>query len=159
MIKLVRVDHRLIHGQVGFSWTKFLEANCILIASDALMQDQLKMTAMKMAKPNDVKLVMKTIEDSAKALNSGVTDKYKLLILCESVEDVYRLAKQTETFKKINLGGMKNREDRKQVSKAVHLSETDIEMIQELLHDGYEINIQLVPDDSATDVEKVLRGE
>ncbi|MDF9825405.1 fructoselysine and glucoselysine-specific PTS system IIB component [Breznakia sp. PF5-3] len=156
MIKLVRVDHRLIHGQVGFSWTKFLEANCILIASDEIMKDDLKMTAMKMAKPNDVKLVMKSIDDSAQALNSGVTDKYKLLILCESVEDVYRLAKKTNTFKKINLGGMKNREDRKQLSKAVHLSTEDIEKIHDLINDGYEINVQLVPDDVATDVQKIL---
>lgn len=156
MIKLVRVDHRLIHGQVGFSWTKFLEANCILIASDEIMKDDLKMTAMKMAKPNDVKLVMKSIDDSAQALNSGVTDKYKLLILCESVEDVYRLAKKTNTFKKINLGGMKNREDRKQLSKAVHLSTEDIEKIHDLINDGYEINVQLVPDDVVTDVQKIL---
>ena len=49
-IKLVRVDHRLIHGQVGFTWTKFLQTNCILIASDTIMQDPLKMTAMKMAR-------------------------------------------------------------------------------------------------------------
>ncbi|MDR0615379.1 MAG: PTS sugar transporter subunit IIB, partial [Synergistaceae bacterium] len=37
MIKLVRVDHRLIHGQVAFSWTKYLDADCVLLASDALM--------------------------------------------------------------------------------------------------------------------------
>lgn len=156
MIKLVRVDHRLIHGQVGFSWTKYLDVDCILIASDALMQDQLKMTAMKMAKPNGVKLVMKSIDDAAVALNSGVTDRYKLMILCESVEDVYRLAKQTTMFKEINLGGMKNGEDRKQISKAVHLSKQDIAMIEELIAEGYLFYVQLVPDDPSTDVRKLL---
>ena len=39
MIKLLRIDHRLLHGQVAFSWTKFLESDCILIASDNLMKD------------------------------------------------------------------------------------------------------------------------
>ena len=86
MIKLLRIDHRLLHGQVAFSWTKFLESDCILIASDNLMKDELKMSAMRMAKPTGVKLVMKSIEDSIKALNSGVTDKYKLFIIVESVE-------------------------------------------------------------------------
>ena len=51
MIKMTRVDHRLIHGQVGFTWTKFLEADCILIASNTLVEDPLRMSAMKMAKP------------------------------------------------------------------------------------------------------------
>lgn len=156
MIKLVRVDHRLIHGQVAFSWTKFLEADCILIASDDLLKDELKMSVMKMAKPNDVKLVMKTIEDSAQALNSGVTDKYKLFVLCESIEDVYRLTQLTDKIKKINLGGMKSGDTRKQISKAVHVDDKDIEMIHDMLEKGININVQLVPDDQDVDVVKLL---
>ncbi|MDR0922258.1 MAG: PTS sugar transporter subunit IIB [Lactobacillales bacterium] len=156
MIKLVRVDHRLIHGQVGFTWTKFLDADCILIASDDLLTDAIKMSAMKMAKPSGVKLVMKSIEDSAKALNSGVTDKYKLFILSESVEDVYRLVKLVPTIKEINLGGMKNGEDRKQVSKAVHLSEKDVAMIKELISEGVKLTVQLVPDDQEVNIVKLL---
>lgn len=156
MIKLVRVDHRLIHGQVAFSWTKFLDTDCILIASDTLQNDELKMAGLRMAKPSNVKLVMKNIEDSAAALNSGVTDKYKLLILCESVKDVYELAHKTECIKSINLGGTKNAEDRKQISKAVHVSERDVEMIKELLGRKINVTVQLVPDDPETDVVKLL---
>lgn len=156
MIKMIRVDHRLIHGQVGFTWTKFLDADCILIASDALIEDDLKMSAMKMAKPSGIKLVMKTIETSAKALNSGVTDKYKLFILCESVEDMYQLVKKVPTIQEINLGGMKNGTDRKQISKAVHLSEQDISRIKELSLEGKKLTVQLVPDDPAIDIEKLL---
>ena len=156
MIKLVRVDHRLIHGQVAFSWTKFLDTDCILIASDALLKDDLKMAGLRMAKPSNVKLVMKSIDDSAAALKSGVTDKYKLLILCESIQDVYELAKKADCIKAINLGGTKNADDRKQISKAVHVSEQDIAMIKELNEKGISVNVQLVPDDPETDVMKLL---
>lgn len=156
MIKKVRVDHRLIHGQVGFTWTKFLDADCILIASDAIMEDPLKMSAMKMATPSGVKLVMKNIADSAKALNSGVTDKYRLFILCETVEDVYKLSKATDVIKEVNLGGMKNGEDRLQVSKAVHLSKNDIKLIDEMTESGISLEVQLVPDDKAIEIHKLL---
>ena len=40
MIKLLRVDHRLLHGQVAFSWKNAVEADCILIACDAVMKDE-----------------------------------------------------------------------------------------------------------------------
>lgn len=156
MIKLVRVDHRLVHGQVAFSWTKFLGVDCILIASDALMKDDLKMAGLRIAKPSNVKLVMKSIEDSAKALNSGVTDKYKLMILCESVEDVYQLANKTDCIVKVNLGGMKNREDRRQIAKAVHVSDDDLIKIKEMADKGIDISVQLVPDDTETDVMKLI---
>lgn len=156
MIKLVRVDHRLIHGQVAFTWTKFLSTDCILIASDGLLKDDLRMAGLRMAKPSNVKLVMKSIEDSAKALNSGVTDKYNLLILCESVEDVYRLAKKVPTITAINLGGTKSGDDRKNISKAVNVSQDDVKMIKELSEEGRSIFVQLVPDDDSTDVMKLI---
>ena len=156
MIKLVRVDHRLIHGQVAFTWTKFLSTDCILIASDELLKDDLRMAGLRMAKPSNVKLVMKSIEDSAKSLNSGVTDKYNLLILCESVEDVYRLAKKVPAITAINLGGTKSGDDRKNISKAVNVSQGDIKMIKELSEEGRSIFVQLVPDDDSTDVMKLI---
>jgi len=156
MIKLVRVDHRLIHGQVAFTWTKFLSTDCILIASDGLLKDDLRMAGLRMAKPSNVKLVMKSIEDSAKALNSGVTDKYNLLILCESVEDVYRLAQKVPSITAINLGGTKSADDRKNISKAVNVSQDDIKMIKELSEEGRSVFVQLVPDDDSTDVMKLI---
>lgn len=85
MIKLVRVDHRLLHGQVAMAWTQSLDVDCMLIANDAIMKDEIRKTTLKLAKPNGVKLVMKNIEDSITALNSGVTDKYKLFIVVESI--------------------------------------------------------------------------
>lgn len=148
MIKLVRIDHRLVHGQVAFSWTKFLDADCLMIASDNLMKDELKMAAMRMAKPTGVKLVMKNMEDSIKALNSGVTDKYKLFILVESVDDAYTLATQVDRIKSINVGGMKVADDRRQIAKAVFVSDSDIEKMKDLSNRGIELEVRLVPADS-----------
>lgn len=69
MIKLVRVDHRLLHGQVAMAWTQSLDVDCMLIANDAIMKDEIRKTTLKLAKPNGVKLVMKNIEDSITALH------------------------------------------------------------------------------------------
>ena len=44
MIKLFRIDHRLLHGQVAFSWTKSIGADCILVADDEATTNSLKMT-------------------------------------------------------------------------------------------------------------------
>lgn len=148
MIKLLRIDHRLLHGQVAFSWTKFLESDCILIASDQLMKDELKMNAMRMAKPTGIKLVMKSIEDSLSALNSGVTDKYKLFIIVESVEDAYRLTKGYNGIKSVNIGGLKAGENRRQISKAVFINDDDATMLKEMNENGIELEIRLVPGDN-----------
>ena len=67
MIELVRIDHRLLHGQVAFSWTKTIGADCILVADDDATTNSLKMTTLRLAKPQGVKLVIKTVDDSIKA--------------------------------------------------------------------------------------------
>ena len=146
LCKLLRVDHRLLHGQVAMAWTQSLDSDCILIANDAVVNDNIRKTTMKLAKPNGVKLVMKNIEDSIAALNAGVTDKYKLFIVVESIEDAYRLAKGYAGIRSINLGGCKPKEDIvKTLYKTIPVTARDEEMLKELLNDGIEIEIRQVP--------------
>ena len=49
MIKLVRVDHRLLHGQVIFSWTKQVGTNYIIVADDKVPNDPISMMALSIA--------------------------------------------------------------------------------------------------------------
>lgn len=156
MIKLARVDHRLIHGQVAFSWTKFLGIDLILIPSDSVIQDQLRISMLRIAKPSNVKLIIKSLEESIEAINSGITDKYKMLVLFESVDDAYQVISETTCIKELNLGGMKNSSERKQISKAVHLSESDVRQINELRSRGVEVTVQLVPDDAKVNIIDLL---
>lgn len=156
MIKCLRVDHRLLHGQVAFSWTSALGADCILIASDDVMKDDLRKTTIKMAKPQGVKLVMKNIDDGIAAVNSGVTDKYKLFIVVESIKDAYRFVNETNAITSINLGGTKVAENTRNISKAVNITEEESELIKELIEKGCEVEIRMVPNDSKVLTQTVL---
>lgn len=156
MIKNVRVDHRLVHGQVAFAWTKALGSDCILVAGDKIARDELRMAALRMAKPAGVKLVIKNVEDSAAALNSGVTDKYNLFVVTESIEDVYRLSKLTPAIRAVTLGGVKLTDDRRQISKAVSVSEEECGMIREMADNGVKLEIRMVPDEPAQDPLKLI---
>lgn len=156
MIRGLRVDHRLLHGQVAFSWTSALGADCILIANDGVMKDDLKKMAIKMAKPQGVKLVIKDIDNSIKALNSGVTDKYKLFVIVESVEDAYRLMTETEVFESVVLGGTKATPETKNISKAVNLTNREIDLVKDLINKKYEVEIRMVPADKKIDAKNVI---
>ncbi|GDX05163.1 PTS sugar transporter subunit IIB [Buttiauxella sp. A111] len=148
MIKLLRVDHRLLHGQVAFAWTASLQADCILIANDEIISDELKMTAMKLARPNNVKLVIKNIQDSIDALNSGVTEKYNLFIVVASIHDAYRLAMASDKITSINLGGIKSIPGARQISKAIFVTETDVAELRTLDQKNVELEIRQVPNDA-----------
>lgn len=156
MIRLLRVDHRLLHGQVAFSWTNALGADCILIANDEVPKDSLRSSTLKLAKPQGVKLVIKSIEDSIAAINSGVTDKYKLFIITENITDAHRIVSSCSAISKINLGQAKVKENAKQISKAIFVTDEEVLILKELIEKGKEIVIQQVPTERGVKAEDVL---
>lgn len=131
MIQLLRVDHRLLHGQVVFSWCGQLNPNCILIANDAAATDDVRKAALRLGKPNNAKLVIKTVDDSIAAINEGKTDKYSLMIVTGNVKDAVRLARETTQIKSINLGGTKSAPDRHALSHTVYVSDEEEKLLHE----------------------------
>ncbi|MBS7009128.1 PTS sugar transporter subunit IIB [Anaerostipes sp.] len=145
MIKKVRVDYRLLHGQVAFSWTSKLSADCILLVTDTLQDDPVRVTSVKLAKPPGVKVVVKTIEESIKAVKSGITDKYHLFVVCENIEGAYRLVKELG-IKELNLGGTTPGDDKKCLAPVVYVNQEEEEMLRELIEDGVHVYQQGVPE-------------
>ena len=56
MIKLVRLDYRLLHGQVVFSWCSYVGAQRIIVVDDDAASDELKKAALSLSKPAGVRL-------------------------------------------------------------------------------------------------------
>lgn len=156
MIKLCRVDHRLLHGQVAFSWTNAVGADCILVASDSVVDDEIWKTTLKLGKPAGVKLVIKNIKDSIESINSGVTDKYKLLIVVQTIQDANRLSAGCSSITSINLGGAKKQDGYRQISKAVYIGKDEETAIREMLERGLEVEIRQLAADTKTQVSSVL---
>lgn len=156
MIKMTRVDHRLLHGQVAFTWIRQVGADCILIANDAVAKDELRMSVLRMAKPQGVKLVMKSVDDSIKALTSGVTDKYNLFIITESIEDAWRLCRAVPAIRELNIGGVKVEDGKRQISEAVFVSDEECARIRELDAAGVHVFVQMTPSERSDEAMKLI---
>ena len=156
MVLMTRVDCRLLHGQTAVSWTSGLGADCILIANDAFVKDDLRKTTMKLAKPSGTKLVIKNIEDSITALNSGVTDKYKLFIVVESIADAAKLSLAVPAVDKVNLGLVKAKEGTRNISKSINVLPEEEILIRKMVEAGIEVEIRQVPNDKKVNAVSVL---
>ena len=60
MIVNVRIDERLIHGQVATMWTNHLKVNRIMVVDNVVVKNEMEKDVLKMAKPNSVKLSILT---------------------------------------------------------------------------------------------------
>lgn len=156
MIELLRVDHRLIHGQTGVFWTAHLHADCILICSDRLLQDPVRLSAVKLSKPMGVKLVIKNVADSIRVINSGVTDKYKLFIITEDNEYAFALMRGCG-IKSCNLGSMMPTKERTHMlNEAFAASDDELASIRKMVDEGYELYLQKLPTTAKVDVRERL---
>lgn len=149
MIIMVRADDRLIHGMVAVSWTSHLQPQTILVANDVTARDSFKAMTMKMAKPAGVNLVIKTLDDSIKALNNPINDKKKIFLVTESVEDALYVYERTAGFGKLNVGtaGVNKKEGEEYISTLpqVFMTAREFECARKMAEKGVEIFAQITP--------------
>ena len=156
MIKLTRIDDRLVHGQVEFTWTPALSADCLLVANDRIAKDQFLKMTMGLAKPAGVKLLILQVEAAIAYINDPANKGQGLLILVDSVKDAHALVAGVPEIRSINFGGIRAKAGAKQVSKALALTENDILLIRELLQRGIELEARQVPTDKKQAIDNLI---
>lgn len=112
---------------------------------------------LKLACPQGVKLVVKTVDDTIAALTSGVTDRYTLFIVTESIEDAHRIVSRCPGISTVNIGGCReSAQTVKRLSAAVPVTEGDVDLIRDLIAKGIEVEIRQVPSDCKVDVSELI---
>ena len=143
MIKLVRVDHRLLHGQVIFSWTKQLSANYIIVADDKVPNDPISMMALSIAKPASGKV---SADTPLVNMRTGTQNADKnIMIIVKGPKEAVQLVKELPEVTEINYGGVAKKNGSKAYGKAIFLNEEELASTKELISMGKKIIIQMVP--------------
>jgi fructoselysine and glucoselysine-specific PTS system IIB component len=148
MIKLTRIDDRLLHGQVAFTWTPALGADCLLIANDKVAKDEFLKMTLGLAKPAGAKLLIKTLKDAVTFLLDERSKNMKVLLIINSVQDAFAMAADVPEIKSINFGGLRSKEGSKLISKAIAITDEDLAIIKELISKNVELEVRQVPTDS-----------
>jgi fructoselysine and glucoselysine-specific PTS system IIB component len=148
MIKLTRIDDRLLHGQVAFTWTPALGADCLLIANDKVAKDEFLKMTLGLAKPAGAKLLIKTLKDAVTFLLDERSKNMKVLLIINSVQDAFAMAAEVPEIKSINFGGLRSKEGAKLISKAIAITDEDLIIIKELISKDVELEVRQVPTDS-----------
>lgn len=145
MIVLVRIDDRLLHGQIALSWKSELAYEAIVIADDAVAKDEFRKNALKIGVPDGVRLAVRSMEEAAKLLKHEKLEKMRVLVVVGSTASAARLYESIEGKPSLNIGCMQAQEGKKMFSKAVYFEEKDILNLNRIENMGVEIFAQEVP--------------
>lgn len=155
MIKLLRVDDRLIHGQVAVSWTSFLGADTIVVANDKAMTDKLMQMAFHMAKPPQAVLSINSLDGAAAVLNNPKHALRNIFVVVASLSDALYLAERCEGISSVCLGGIRKAAGKKQIEMQVYLNDAEVACMNRLRDMGKEIFLQAVPAGKKLSVEEI----
>ncbi|MCS2156269.1 PTS galactosamine transporter subunit IIB [Scandinavium sp. H11S7] len=151
-ILLTRIDNRLVHGQVGVTWTSTIGANLLIVVDDDVAKDELQQKLMGITAETygfGIRFfsIAKTIDIISKA-----APHQKIFLICRTPDTVRKLLEGGVPLKDVNVGNMHFSEGKKQISSKVYVDEKDLADLRFIKHQGINIFIQDVPGDTKENI-------
>ena len=153
----IRIDDRLIHGQIVASWISYLECKEIVVADDKAAMDTFQQALLKIAVPGSVKLQILKVSDAAIFL-SKLSDSDNVLLILRDVDSALALVEAGYKPNMINVGNVGAAKGKKQYFKSICLDDDDIEKYHKLNNAGVELITQVVPNEKSIDFFELVKN-
>lgn len=155
---LVRVDSRLLHGQIATAWTKSVNPTRIIVVSDSVAKDDLRKNLIQQAAPSGVKAHVVPVDQMIKlAKDDQHFGGQRALLLFETPEDALRAVEGGVPFDTLNIGSMAHSVGKVQPNKVLAFDQKDIDTFGELKAKGIKFDVRKVPGDSAENMDSILK--
>lgn len=159
IIKEARIDDRLIHGQIVTAWIQETKAKAILVADDKAAADSFQQSLLKLAVPQGIQLIVKSLADSAALIARDKSTVGVLLIVRTAMDAkaLLELGVRPEKWTLGNITGRKSEQERKSVLKYVFATQNDADAIMAIHEAGVKIVAQSVPNETSYNIIELLR--
>lgn len=144
----IRIDDRLIHGQVAAFWTNHFKATRIMVINDQVAADEMQKSVLRMVAPASIRTSIISKETAYKNIMAGKYEGQRVLVIMKNPKDVIDLIDMGLEIKEINVGNMAPKEGTKQIKKSVSVTEEDVNVFKELDKRGVEVTSIMVPDEA-----------
>lgn len=152
----VRIDGRLIHGQVANLWTSYLNITRIMVVDDMAANNEIDKAGLRLACPAGVNLSVLSVEKAAMNINDGRYETQRVLLVTRDPQTLLRLVELGVVLPEINVGNMPKTEATRPIRKTVHVTLADIAIFKQLSQKGIYLTAQLVPNEEKIDLMKLL---
>lgn len=150
MIKWVRLDERMIHGQVATKWSRTLGVDRIVVADDTAAASDIMQKSLMMAAPTTCKTAIVTVDKAVSLCNDPRAAGLKILLIVSTPENLLRVAKEVKDIPQINVGNYgriapkHGTEARKTYTKNLYAYEDEVEVLRQVMATGIPCNVQTI---------------
>ena len=155
-ITIVRIDDRLVHGQVVESWLPAYRIGRVVVVSDEAATDTTQQALMRLAIPDNVALDVFSANEAAKRVRAMQETAERVMVLAPGPREVLALLEGGARFQKVNVGGLHYCAGRVRLGKIIFLDEQDKRALQAISAQGVTLEGQTVPSEHRTDLAELL---
>lgn len=158
-VKLIRVDSRLIHGQVITNWIIKIGIKGILIIDDDLAIDTFMKDIYIMAAPPGIDVNVYTTQEAIDSWNDNKLGSNELLILFKDIDHVIKMHELGFPMEAVQIGGLPSGAGKRTVYKTISLGQKDFENLDKLSEAGMNIYFQMLPGDQAISYQNIKKNK
>lgn len=147
MKMFIRIDDRLVHGQVVTAWLRHLNAKTIIVADDIAATNPILRKALQLATPKAVNLILKTVAEAADEISNLQQEDVMIVVKQPLSAKQIIEASPTKSWE-LNVGNVGAAEGRKKCVNTVYLDEKNHEALKTLSESGVNTYFQTVPSES-----------
>ena len=152
----VRIDDRLIHGQVVVGWRQVLNPERILLCSDEVATTDWQKTIYLSAVPSDIEASVLTLQETVQELLSERLQKERVLLLVDDPKYIVDLVEAGVEISAVNVGGMHFKPGKNQIAPFIFVDDRDIGHFRLLFDKGVHLEGRDVPTRSPINIAKEL---
>jgi PTS system mannose-specific IIB component len=152
-LELVRVDCRLVHGQVVETWLPHTGADCLLVANEGLAGNPFLRSVVELAVPSSVSVVFCRLEEVVRTVAEIDRAGKKAILLCATFADALRIYRSGVRFSSLNIGNLHYAAGKVEISPSVFFSPEDFDAVHCFCHNGIAVNVRATPFDAGTSYE------
>lgn len=148
MIQLLRIDERLIHGQVAVTWCSALGVDSIVVANDRAASDDISIMSLKMAAPSTVRVAVKSVADAVTLLNDQRAQKRNILLLVNHPKDALYLLERVAGIPTVNVGNfgmIATDEHRHMIATSLAVTKQEAQILAKICQLKPESHYQMTP--------------
>lgn len=145
MIRLVRLDYRLLHGQVVFSWCSYVGVQRIIVVDDDGARDEFKKAALSLSKPAGVRLNIFSLETALAKMGKVEILSETVMMIFGNTSTLLQFCQQYPKIKEINYGGLANKPGARQYGSAIFMTAGEVEDTRKLKEMGIKLYVQQTP--------------
>ncbi len=153
---IIRVDDRLIHGQITAGWVRPLGIERIVLANDAVANDTWQKEIYAMSVPTEIEVKIFVVNEAVGFLKN-LNDKKKTMVVINSLQDALAIIKAGIRPLKLNIGGLHFEPGKKSFATYIFLSDDDIKQAKEILKSGVTLEGREIPGSPAINLDNLIR--